>query len=211
MNWAARIRATLSVSGHSPDDDVVEELAQHVQSMYDAARADGRTRAEAERAVDLQVALWAADPVLLTRRRGRAAAIVAPPGHSGHALTRIIHDLQYAARLLGRQRRFTVLASLTMALGICATTVLFSVTYGVLMKALPWPDADRLIRVDEMRGGNRPRFNSFSNAAYVAWRDEAATIESIGAWSQRTVTFSGSGDPDRIRIADASSSLFTVL
>jgi putative ABC transport system permease protein len=209
--WASRIRAGLAASGHVPDDDVIEELAQHAQSMYDAARADGRSRAGAEHAVDLQIALWADDRVLLKRRRARTPAIIPPPAPSGLPLAGLLHDIQYGVRLLGRDRRFTVLASLTMALGICATTVLFSVTYGVLMKPLPWPEADRLIVLDETRGGKRPRFNAFSNAAYVAWRDEAATIESLGAWSLRTVTLSGSGDPDRIRIADASSSLFAVL
>jgi putative ABC transport system permease protein len=209
--WASRIRAGLAASGHIPDDDVIEELAQHAQSMYDAARADGRSRAEAEHAVDLQIALWADDRVVLKRRRTRTPAIIPPPAPSGLPLAGLLHDIQYGVRLLGRDRRFTLLASLTMALGICATTVLFSVTYGVLMKPLPWPEADRLILLDETRGGNRPRFNAFSNAAYVAWRDDAATIESLGAWSLRTVTLSGSGDPDRIRIADASSSLFAVL
>ena len=63
-----------------------------------------------------------------------------------------------------------------MALGIGATTVLFSVTYGVLMKPLPWPNASRIVVLKETRGGSAPRFGEFTNAAYLAWRDEPSTI-----------------------------------
>ena len=122
-----------------------------------------------------------------------------------------LHDLRYAVRLLRRQPRFTVLAALTMALGIGATTILFSVTYGVLVKPLPWPAGDRIVLLKETRGGNPPRFGSFTNTAYFAWRDHASTIEGLAAWAQATVTMSGVGDPDRIRITEASASLFRLL
>jgi predicted permease len=211
MNWDARIRAAFARAGRSPDDDVIEELAQHAQAMYDSARADGQPGPEAERSVDVQIALWADDATVLTRRRVRAPAIVVPPAVSGAPLAGIVHDIQYAARLLRRQFRFTLLASLTMALGIGATTVLFSLTYGVLMKPLPWPDADRIVRLEERRGGNRPRFNSFSNAAFIAWRDQKTTIEDIAAWAPRTATLTAGGDPERIRVTAASASLFSVI
>jgi predicted permease len=98
-----------------------------------------------------------------------------------------------------------------MALGIGATTTLFSVTYGVLMKRLPWPNGDRVVLLKETRGGNPPRFGSFTNTAYFAWLNEASTIEDLAAWSQATVTLSGAGEPDRIRIAQNTASLFRVL
>ncbi len=98
-----------------------------------------------------------------------------------------------------------------MALGIGASTFLFGVTYGVLMKPLPWPQSERLVLVKETRGGNPPRFNSFSNVSYHAWRENPATIEGIAGWSQRTATLAGAGDPERLRVATASASLFTVL
>ena len=123
----------------------------------------------------------------------------------------ILRDVRYAARPLTRQPRFTLLAVLTMALGIGATTTLFSVTYGVLMKPLPWPNGDRVVLLKETRGGSPPRFGSFTNTAYFAWRDHASTIEDLAAWAQATVTLSGVGEPDRIRIAQNTASLFRVL
>src|SRR5438874_6649144 len=123
----------------------------------------------------------------------------------------LVQDFRYAARLLRQQLRYTVLTILTMALGVGATSVLFSVTYGVLIKPLPWPHADRLVVLTETRGGNAPRFGAFSNTAYLAWREHAMTIDRIAAWSSRLVTISDAGEPERIRIAEATASLFPVL
>ena len=122
-----------------------------------------------------------------------------------------LQDLRYAARLARRQPRHTLLTIGMTALGIGATTALFSVAYGVLWKPLPWPHADRVVVLKETRGGNPPRFGAFSNAAYLAWREQPATIDSIAAWSQRIVTLSGPTVPERIRVTAATASLFRVL
>jgi putative ABC transport system permease protein len=211
MNWNDRIRQALAAAGHPPDDDVVEELAQHARALYDERRADGRTAADADRAVEEHISVWCSDASSLKRRSHRAPAIEPPPALSSSWTAGLFQDVRYAVRLLRRQSGFALLAIGTMALGIAATTVLFSVTYGVLMKPLPWPDSDRLLVIKETRGGNRPRFNSFSNAAYLAWREQPATVEGLGAWSTRVVTLTGSGDPERLRVTTASPSLFSVL
>jgi len=123
----------------------------------------------------------------------------------------ILQDATYAARVLRRQPRFAILVVLTMAVGIGSTTVLFSVTYGVLMKPLPWRSADTLVVLKETRGGNPPRFGSLSNTAYFAWRGQATTVEEIAAWNSYFVTLAGAGDPERIRITAATPALFSVL
>ena len=122
-----------------------------------------------------------------------------------------LQDLRYAARLARRQPRHALLTIGMTALGIGATTALFSVAYGVLWKPLPWPHADRVVVLKETRGGNPPRFGAFSNAAYLAWREQPATIDDIAAWSQRVVTLSGATVPERIRVTAATASLFRVL
>jgi predicted permease len=122
-----------------------------------------------------------------------------------------LQDCRYAARLARRQPRHTLLTIGMAALGIGATTALFSVAYGVLWKPLPWPHADRVVVLKETRGGNPPRFGAFSNAAYLAWREQPATIDDIAAWSQRVVTLSGPTVPERIRLTAATASLFRVL
>ena len=76
------------------------------------------------------------------------------PEAAGSDRTQIMfHDIRFAFRLLWRESRHTLSVCLTMALAIGATTLLFAVTYGVLMKPLPWPNADRLVLLNETRGG----------------------------------------------------------
>src|SRR6266545_2627512 len=211
MDWKSQITAALSESGHPPGADVVEELAQHARSMYDAERAEGLSDVDARAHVDAQIERWHLDAARLRHKPRRPPAIEPPPATPPVPLAGLAQALRYAFRLLRRQPRFTLLASVTMALGIASTTLLFSVTYGVLMKPLPWPGADRLVLLQETRGGKPPRFKSFSNAAYLAWREQAATIDDIAAWSEQTVTLAGQGDPERIRITAATASLFPVL
>jgi predicted permease len=128
------------------------------------------------------------------------------------SLTRgVLQDVRYAIRLLWRQPRPAVLSIVTMALGIGFTTALFSVTYGVLLKPLAWPNGDRVVVLKETRGGQAPRFGAFTNAAYLAWREQATTVSEIAAWSPRIVTLTGLGDSERIRITAATAGLFPVL
>jgi predicted permease len=209
-DWKARIKAELTTATGTPDEDVVEELGQHAQAMYDAARADGSSHGQAEITVVEQIERWRLEAVGL-RRAHRPPAPEPPPVTATSMVASLSHDLRYAVRLLIRQPRFALLAGLTMALGIGATTTLFSVTYGVLIKPLPWPDADRLVVLKETRGGQAPRFGSFTNAAYLAWHEQASTIEEIAAWMPQTFTLSGAGDSERIRATMASASLFRVL
>src|SRR5919106_1227044 len=85
-------------------------------------------------------------------------------------LAGIIQDLRYGVRVLRRQPGFAAVAILTMALGISATTVLFSVAYGVLLKPLPLPEAERLVRVTETRQGRTGRVpGTVTNATFLAW------------------------------------------
>ena len=84
----------------------------------------------------------------------------------------ILQDLRHAARLLRREPGYAAIAMLAIALGIGATTTLFSVTYGVLLKPLPWPEPDRLVRLEERRGGRTGRIPwTITNGTYLAWRD----------------------------------------
>jgi predicted permease len=211
MDWKPRIRAAFAESAHVPDDDILEELAQHARAMYDAARAEGFSHGEADERVTALVDRWKRDAPALHRRSGRPPAAEPPPAGSPTPFAGLAQDVRYAGRLLRRQPRYALLVGLTMALGIGASTLLFSVSYGVLLKPLPWPHSDRLVLLKETRGGNPPRFNSFSNAAYHAWRENAATIDGIAGWSQQTTTLAGAGDPERIRVTTASASLFRVL
>lgn len=124
----------------------------------------------------------------------------------------IVHDLRHAARLLRREPGYAAIAILAIALGIGATTTLFSVTYGVLLKPLPWPQPDRLVRLEERRGGRTGRIPwTITNGTYLAWRDSSSTLESLGGWMSLPATFSEGGEPERVRMGRLTPSLFAVL
>jgi predicted permease len=210
MDWTARIRSALNVPGRPDDDGVVEELAQHARAVYEQARADGSTHDEADARVAALIDRWRTEAASL-RHRARHTPSPAPPASTSSGAAGVMQDVRYAWRLVRRQPGFAALVILTMALGIGATTSLFTVTYGVLMRPLPWPGEDRLVVLKETRGGRAPRFGSLSNAAYLAWSDRPGTLDALGAWTIQNVTLTGAGDPERLRVTAATASMLRVL
>ena len=108
-------------------------------------------------------------------RRGKIPAI----------MQGLVHDIRYSARLLRRHPRHALLTVAALALGIGAATLLFSVAYTVLLEPLPWPNAGRVVVLTESRGGRAPRFGTFTNEAFLAWRDQPAAMPAIRSASAR--------------------------
>lgn len=121
-------------------------------------------------------------------------------------------DLRYAWRVLVREPGFSFITVATIALGIGATTALFSVADTVLLRPLPWPEPDRLVRLEERRGGlisRRPWM--ITNGTYNAWAESAGAVESAGAWITQVYTLRGLGDPERLSVALTTPGIFSVL
>ena len=121
------------------------------------------------------------------------------------------HDLRYTFRMLRRSPAFTLAAVLTLALGIGATSAIFSVANGVLLRPLPYPDADRLAMVwmDNARISLREDWHSFPG--WVDYRRDNATFADMAIFNGTTRTITGGGEPDRVRGAHSSANLFDVL
>src|SRR5262249_37263499 len=123
-----------------------------------------------------------------------------------------LRDLRYAVRLLLKAPGFSAVIVLTLALGIGATTMLFSVAYGVLLRPLPWVDAERLVRLTETRQGRTGRvIGTVSNGTFLAWRDHPSTLDGLGGWLTQTATLTGAGDPFRVSVIPTTPSLFPIL
>ena len=81
----------------------------------------------------------------------------------------------------------------------------------MLLKPLPWPEPERLVRLEERRGGRPGRVPwTITNGTYLAWT-EAATVENVGGWMSVTSTFSDGREPERIRLGRLTPTVFTVL
>src|SRR5688500_16614983 len=122
--------------------------------------------------------------------------------------------MRHPFRTLKRSPGFSAVTIVLMALGIAATTTLFSLTYGVLLKPLPWPDASRVVRLQEMRGGNAGRVPwTITNTTYHAWREQPATIAAVGGWlrPQLVNAIMGANGPEPLRLARVTPSLFATI
>jgi len=209
MNWKTRLEEAFRA--HPLDQDILDELTQHAESIDAAARAEGCDAAEARRRVELQIAAWSAAPDLL-RRRARRDPAVPPPPSAARPLASLAQDARYGWRLLRKQPAYTALVVATMALGIAAATVVGSVAYGVLLKPLPWADAPRLVRLYETREGSTRRFRPMmTNASYRAWHDDMRSLDAIGAWSNERVAMAGYAGLPRLTIADITPTLLPML
>ncbi len=123
--------------------------------------------------------------------------------------TALLRDSRYALRQLARTPAFTAVAILTIAVGIGATSAMFSVVNGVLLRPLPYPEPDGLVRVHEVV----PQYGRFSVApgTFLDWRQQSTVFESLAAYSGNSVTFTGGDGPERLPTAAVSAELFDVL
>jgi putative ABC transport system permease protein len=118
-------------------------------------------------------------------------------------------DLRYGARMLMKQPGFTSIAVLTLALGIGANTAIFSVVNAVLLRPLPYEQADRLIYLAE----NGENFGEMSVAYpnYLDWRAQQTSFENLGAYRRTTFNLTGRGEPVQVRGADVAPDVWTAL
>jgi putative ABC transport system permease protein len=117
-------------------------------------------------------------------------------------------DLQYALRRLFQSPGFTLVAVLTLALGIGANSAIFSVVRGVLLKPLPFPESDRLVGVFHEYDGKRA---VMSGPNFIDVAHTAKTLENAAAIQTQRVILTGQGDPIRLDVAAVSASYFDVL
>jgi putative ABC transport system permease protein len=125
----------------------------------------------------------------------------------------IVQDLRHAWRLMMRQKRFTAVALVTLALGIGANTAIFSLVYGVLLRPLPYPTADRIVRVGESHQGGTPiiALPMVSNATFHAWRRSSRTIERIGSYRGASFTVIDRESTSRVIASSVTPGIFEML
>jgi putative ABC transport system permease protein len=121
-----------------------------------------------------------------------------------------LRDIKLGFRLLLRAPGFAVTAILTLALGIGATTALFTVVNAVLLEPLPFPDSNKVVQVwrSELPALT---YGSASYGRYLDWRANQKVFTDFGAWAPRGVTMSGPQGPERLPGATASASFFNVM
>jgi len=125
----------------------------------------------------------------------------------------LLKDIGYAIAMMRRNKGFTTAGLLTLALGIGATTAVFSVVYGVLLRPLPYPGADRLVRLSEEHPGavSPLRAPMLSNLTYYAWSASPRTVDQFSGYRSSAYTVTRDGVSSRLEGADVTPSLFAML
>src|SRR5579872_1449240 len=124
-------------------------------------------------------------------------------------MSRFLQDLRYALRMMRQNPGFTAAAVLALALGIGATTAIFSVVDGVILRPLPYPDPDRIVQVFE----TEPKLPTapVNMSDYLDWKKQVHSIQSLAMYITTVSNMTGTGEPDRVRVMVAESSLLPVL
>ena len=124
----------------------------------------------------------------------------------------LLQDVRYGIRTLAKNRGFTAVAVLTLALGIGANTAIFSVVQNLLLRPLPYPHPEQLVEIDNTYLPQVPK-GGLSPGDYADWRRQNASFSEMGAYAKIPQGFnlSGDGEPQRIQVAYADSGLFPML
>jgi len=139
-------------------------------------------------------------------RHGRSEM---PPSLWRSPVSSLFLDTRYAVRMLRRQPGFTAVAVLTLGLGIGASTAVFTVVNGVLLRPLPYRDPDRLVVLLYGRPGRVTPW--FSPLNYRDFVDRSASFEDAAAFAPTTSNLTGDGEPERIDGANVAWNYFDVL
>jgi predicted permease len=191
-----------------PRRDVDEELAFHLAMRMDEYRDAGLSDAQAEDQAMRRFGDYSQvrdecdrlshERLARTTRRYRWATLR--------------DDVRYALRALASQPAFAIAVTATLALGIGANSAVFSVAYGVLLRPLPYRDADALVRLWSRKDARGLDFFSVSPADYKVWRADATTLSATAAFErQRDAVLLRGAEPQSVEISAVTPDIFPLL
>jgi predicted permease len=182
--------------------DLEREIAAHLRLLEDEYLNQGMTPEEAR----------------LAARRAYGGVEQAKQLHrnerSYQGVAQTIQDIRYTLRQLRKSPGFTVTAILMLALGIGATTAIFSIVMGVLLRPLPFPDPDRLVVVGDILEGSNGAFRDQSRVTAPDIRNymrDTRSFSNLGGYQGAGFELSGTGDPTAVRATRMSGEVFAAL
>lgn len=125
-------------------------------------------------------------------------------------MDRFYQDIRFAMRTLATRRAFSVVAIVTLALGIGITTAIFSVVNGILLRPLPFKDSGRIVTVWETSKKDPQKHGQLAHPTYLDLENQAKSFESIAEYSPGTATLTGNGPATIISEAIVTPDFFHV-
>jgi putative ABC transport system permease protein len=181
------------------DRDIADEVESYLEQSAAALEAAGLSPAEARRAARLQMG-----STLAVREQVRSAGWE-------NAVADAFTDVRYAARRLRGSPGFTAVSVLMLALGIGATTAIFSVIESVLWKPLPYPQSGRIVALRHTAPGINMKDLNLSLSLYFTYREESRSFKDVGMWTTTTATVTGLAEPEEVPVLSATYDLLDVL
>jgi predicted permease len=222
-DWAQYVRQNLPLSGLrvEREAEVIEDLAEQLEEAYAEALHRGSSPSQAEAAAKRHINDWPALAKQLEHSpRGRESAMsglqnraedrdIAKRGEFS-LFTGLLQDLGYALRMLRKSPGFTAVAVLTMALGIGATTAIYSVIDATLLHPLPYPNPAELVRLEDDLPGVGARDVGIS---VPEWKDleRSGIFQFVSINGFSSVNLTGSAQPERISYKGVTPNYFAVL
>ncbi len=177
--------------------ELADEMESHLQMHIEDNLRTGMSAAEARRQAMIKLGGVEQTKELYRERRGLPL------------LETFFQDLRFSFRMLRKNPGFTVVVLLTLALGIGATTAIFSVVYGVLLRPLPYTDSSRIMAVFEVnsKGG----WSHLADPNFDDFRDQNRSFQAIAKYNYYVVSVSGASQPSRTTVASVSPDFLKVL
>jgi predicted permease len=129
----------------------------------------------------------------------------------GRLIEGLLQDTRYGARILMRNPGFTLIAVLTLALGIGANTAIFSVIYGVLMRPLPYKQGNQLVILHQQAPLAHVNDTFFSVKEVMDYREQSQTLDAVVEHHTMSFTILGGSEPQRVQTGVVSANFFDVL
>src|SRR5262245_35472971 len=193
--WVARLCGLFQRARR--EREFAEELESHLALHIEDNLRAGMSPDEARR-----VALIKLGGVTLTKQLHREQRGVP-------MLETLWQDLRFGLRILRKNPGFSVIAVLTLALGLGANTAIFSVVNAVLLRPLPYPEPEQLVVVREF-SSSQPNAQA-APGNFIEWQQQNSLFSQIEAYRNVSYNLTGDGVPERILAGRASSGLFTML
>jgi putative ABC transport system permease protein len=216
-DWQQEIRQRLAGLMLEPtrEAEIVEELSQHLDDRYAELVACGAADEAAHCAAlaELSESERLQQELLRVERAVAQGPVVLGAGRS-NLMADILQDLRYGQRMLRNRPGFSAMVVLVLALGIGATTAIFSVVNAVLLRPLPYTEPDRLMMVFSTveRDGHSSSTGTVFGPDFIEWREQCRTCAQmaayVGTWPGN---LTGGTEPERVRIARVTDGLFATL
>lgn len=194
---AYRLRALFRRSAVETEMD--DELRFHFEQEVNKYEKSGLSHEEAQRRARL--AFGGMGQTEEECREARGVSLV----------ENTIQDLSYGLRRLWRSPGFTVVAVLTLALGIGANTAIFSVVEGILLKPLPYPEPDRLVGVWQTAKGVNLQEVAMSQSFYFTYREQGRAFQDIGAYDRGSVSVTQITKPEQVKALWVTQGVLPIL